>query len=54
MRLAEERADVDYLCERIPAAFIRTADGIDRVRSIVQAMKRFSHDSGSERAPADL
>jgi two-component system, NtrC family, sensor kinase len=54
MRLAEERADVDYLCERIPAAFVRTADGIDRVRSIVQAMKRFSHDSGSERAPADL
>jgi PAS domain S-box-containing protein len=54
MRAAEERADLEYLCERIPAAFVRTADGIDRVRSIVQAMKRFSHDSGSERAPADL
>ena len=43
MREAEERADVEYLCERIPAAFERTSDGIARVRSIVQAMKRFSH-----------
>jgi EAL domain-containing protein (putative c-di-GMP-specific phosphodiesterase class I) len=54
MREAEARADVEYLCERIPAAFDRTVDGIARVRSIVQAMKRFSHASGSEAAPADL
>ncbi|HWE11267.1 MAG TPA: EAL domain-containing protein [Solirubrobacteraceae bacterium] len=54
MREAEERADVDYLCERIPAAFDRTADGIARVRSIVQAMKRFSHAAGTEVAPADI
>ncbi len=51
---AEERADIDYLNERIPAAFERTAEGVARVRSIVQAMKRFSHDSGVELAPADL
>ena len=54
MREAEENADIDYLCERIPVAFARTMDGVDRVRSIVQAMKRFSHDSGTEFAPADL
>jgi len=54
MREAEERAEVDYLCERIPVAFARTADGIARVRSIVQAMKRFSHASISESAPADI
>jgi EAL domain-containing protein (putative c-di-GMP-specific phosphodiesterase class I) len=54
MRQAEERAEVDYLCERIPVAFARTADGIARVRSIVQAMKRFSHASGTESAPADI
>ena len=54
MREAEERADVEYLCERIPPAFARTADGIARVRSIVQAMKRFSHASVLEAAPADL
>ncbi len=54
MREAEERVDVEYLCERIPAAFTRTMDGVARVRSIVQAMKRFSHTSGVEAAPADI
>jgi signal transduction histidine kinase len=51
---AEERADVEYLTERIPRAFERTVDGIARVRSIVQAMKRFSHPSGADSAPSDL
>jgi two-component system, NtrC family, sensor kinase len=54
MREAEEEVDVEYLCERIPAAFARTMDGVARVRSIVQAMKRFSHTSGVEAAPADI
>jgi PAS domain S-box-containing protein len=54
MREAEEQADVEYLCERIPVAFERTTDGIERVRSIVQAMKRFSHASSTEPAPADI
>jgi two-component system NtrC family sensor kinase len=54
MRDAEQQADVEYLCERIPAAFDRTTDGIARVRSIVQAMKRFSHATSTEPAPADL
>ena len=54
MRAAEDEADVEYLCGRIPAAFERTIEGVDRVRSIVQAMKRFSHASGAEAAPADI
>jgi two-component system NtrC family sensor kinase len=54
MKQAEEQADVEYLYERIPVAFERTTDGIERVRSIVQAMKRFSHASSTELAPADL
>ncbi len=54
MREAEDQADVEYLCERIPVAFGRTVEGIDRVRSIVQAMKRFSHASGTEMAAADI
>lgn len=54
MREAEAEADVEYLCRRIPSAFARTADGIDRVRSIVTAMKRFSHTSSTELAPADI
>jgi EAL domain-containing protein (putative c-di-GMP-specific phosphodiesterase class I) len=60
MREAEERADVDDLCERISVAFAGTTDGIARVRSIVEAMKRFSHASttgsppGSERPAGRL
>lgn len=54
MTEAEAQADLDYLLERIPAAFERTADGVERVRSIVQAMKRFSHPSDGEIAGANL
>ena len=54
MRRAEEVADVEDLCQRIPSAFDRTAEGIERVRSIVMAMKRFSHASHTDMAPADL
>jgi two-component system, NtrC family, sensor kinase len=51
---AEEDADLEYLDERIPSAFTRTVEGINRVTSIVQAMKRFSHPSSSQMTPADL
>ena len=54
MRRAEEVADVEELCQRIPAAFDRTAEGIERVRTIVMAMKRFSHASHTDLAPADI
>jgi len=54
MREAEDQADLAYLRERIPAAFARTEDGIGRVRSIVQAMKRFSHTSTADAAAADI
>ncbi len=54
MRAVEEWADVEYLRERIPSAFARTADGIARVRSIVMAMNCFSHASSAEFAPAEI
>lgn len=54
MREVEREADLEYLHERVPAAFTRTLEGVARVRSIVQAMKRFSHPLSSEAAPADL
>jgi len=50
----EEVADLDYLQERIPAAFERTFEGVARVSTIVAAMKRFSHTTGGDMAPADL
>ena len=52
-RLAEEDANLDYLIERIPPAFERSLDGIERVSSIVRAMREFSHPS-TARAPIDV
>lgn len=50
---AEERADLAYLLERVPAAFERTLEGVERVASIVRAMKEFAHPQAAQ-APADL
>jgi PAS domain S-box-containing protein len=50
---AEEEADLAYLRERVPAAFARTLEGVERVASIVRAMKEFAHPQ-TEQAPADL
>jgi signal transduction histidine kinase len=54
VRDAEEHADLDYLQQRIPFAFARTLDGVDRVSTLVAAMKAFGRHDQLERAPADL
>jgi two-component system, NtrC family, sensor kinase len=51
---AEEAAAIDYLQDRIPRAFERTLEGIDRVSSIVRAMKEFAHPDRREKSPADI
>jgi PAS domain S-box-containing protein len=51
---ADERADLAYLEERLPGAFERTADGIERVASIVRAMKAFAHPSAGVHEPVDI
>ena len=50
--LAEEIVDLPYLRERVPAAFERAADGIERVAAIVQTMGEQTHPAAH--APADL
>ena len=50
---AEERLDLEYLTERIPAAFERALEGVDRVASIVQAMRQFAH-TDAERSGTDI
>jgi signal transduction histidine kinase len=50
----EATADLAYLGERIPAVFVRIYDGVERVASLVKAMKSFAHPSQAEGAPADL
>jgi signal transduction histidine kinase len=51
---AEEEADLEYLQERIPLALKRASDGLDRVSTIVRAMREFAHPPTMEMAPADL
>jgi PAS domain S-box-containing protein len=51
---AEDTADVEYLRERVPAAFVRARDGIDRVGAIVGAMREFAHPPTIEQNAVDL
>ncbi len=54
LQRAEAEADIDYLASEIPSAVAQSLDGVNRVASIVQAMKTFSHPGQDEQAPADL
>ena len=50
---AEEVAELDYLRERVPAAFERTAAGIGQIAKIVGAMRTFAHPA-TDRGPIDI
>jgi two-component system NtrC family sensor kinase len=54
VREAEASIDFDYLQKEIPSAVEQTLEGIDRVSTIVRAMKTFSHPGHKEQVPADL
>jgi two-component system NtrC family sensor kinase len=54
VREAEAGIDFDYLQKEIPSAVEQTLQGIDRVSTIVRAMKTFSHPGHKEQVPADL
>ncbi len=49
-----EDVEMDYLTEEIPSALEQTLDGIQRVASIVQAMKVFSHPGVEGKIAVDL
>ena len=49
-----ERADLGYLTEEIPKSIAQSLDGVDRVATIVRAMKDFAHPGRKEKAAADL
>ena len=53
-RAAEEEADLEFLKEEVPAAITQTKDGVERVTTIVRAMKEYSHVGNDEREPADI
>jgi two-component system NtrC family sensor kinase len=54
VREVEASIDFDYLQTEIPSAVEQTLEGIQRVSTIVRAMKTFSHPGHKEHAPADL
>ena len=49
-----DETDFAYLCEEIPRALDQSLDGIERVATIVRAMKAFAHPGKKEKAAADL
>lgn len=52
-RIAAE-CDTDYLLKEIPKALGQTLDGVERVVTIVRAMKEFAHPESKGMVPADL
>ena len=54
VRAAEKETDYSYLLEEIPNALMQTLDGVQRVATIVRAMKEFAHPETKEMAAADL
>ena len=48
------KAKVPYLVKHLPRALEQSQEGLERIASIVRAMKEFSHPSGSEKKPVNL
>jgi PAS domain S-box-containing protein len=49
-----QKYDVNFIRSEVPRAFERTFDGVERVSTIVKAMKEFAHPDAEEQSPADL
>jgi PAS domain S-box-containing protein len=54
IRETEEEIDFAYLEANVPGSFESCQDGIDRITTIVRAMKEFAHPDQREKASADL
>jgi PAS domain S-box-containing protein len=53
-RQAAEEADLAYLHDEIPRAIQQSGEGVERVATIVKAMKEFSHPGSAEMKAVDL
>ena len=51
---AEREADLEFLTDEVPAAIEQSLDGLERVRTLVKAMRTFSHPGEAKQSPADL
>lgn len=54
LRSLEDELDIDYVMEQAPKTFSRTLGGVDRVATIVRAMKEFAHPDQAEMVASDL
>ena len=46
--------DLEFLLEEVPSALEQSMEGLDRIATIVRAMKEFSHPGSVERTSTDL
>ena len=51
---AQEAADIEYLDMEVPKALGQSLAGVQRIATIVRAMKAFAHPGQEEKAAADL
>jgi PAS domain S-box-containing protein len=51
---AVQRHDLEFLRAEVPRSFERIFDGVERVSTIVKAMKEFAHPDVGEHSPADI
>ncbi|NDY56079.1 PAS domain S-box protein [Desulfovibrio sulfodismutans] len=51
---ARTAADLDFLAEEVPKSLEQSLEGVERVASIVRAMKKFSHPGGEEKTAVDI
>jgi signal transduction histidine kinase len=51
---AEEVADLDYIMQNAPLAVESSAEGLDRIATIVRSMKEFAHPDQGQKTFADL
>lgn len=49
-----QEVDLTYLCDEIPRAIGQSLEGVDRVASIVRAMKEFSHPGVEGKTSVDI
>src|SRR5262249_51245814 len=54
LRAAEDATDLEYVRTTGPDAFCRARAGLERVATIVSAMKAFSHPDQQGQTPSDL
>lgn len=47
-------SDAEFLADEVPRAITQALEGVERVASIVLAMKKFSHPETAEKSPADI